>query len=87
MSVYDTGVDTSPYTDQGCYLAPACLSCPFPQCRHDDPRQMRRLANQQRAMLVRALRAQGLPVLEIAARLQVGRKTVWRAGKEGEAER
>ena len=25
------------YSDEGCSLAPSCLSCPFVRCRHDYP--------------------------------------------------
>ena len=25
------------YRDEGCELAPECLACPLPRCRHDDP--------------------------------------------------
>ena len=25
------------YTDTGCILAPSCLHCPLPQCKHDLP--------------------------------------------------
>ena len=25
------------YPDRGCWLAPSCLECPLPACRHDLP--------------------------------------------------
>lgn len=66
------------YHDEGCELAPACLSCPFPDCRFDLPRgflTMRVSTNMERSQ---ELRAQGLTVDSVAGQLGVSRRTVQR---------
>lgn len=64
------------YRDEGCELAPHCLSCPLPLCRYD-------LAHKQAGAIIRAnqlrpLLAQGLTKLECAAALGVTPRTVAR---------
>ena len=31
------------YKDKGCSVAPACLECPLPTCRFDDPQTRRKI--------------------------------------------
>lgn len=64
--------------DLGCSLYPSCLTCPRPLCRYDDPMSSRhehRVTNMEEA---HRLRLQGIGATEIANRMGVGRRTVYR---------
>ena len=62
------------YRDTGCELAPACLSCPLPVCKHDyeisEPRALHRM--------VLHWRKRGIPVPEIARTLNTSTRTIHR---------
>ena len=47
------------YRDEGCDLFPACLRCPLPQCRYDEPGRLQREARQGRDREVLRLACQG----------------------------
>ena len=56
------------YPDNGCNLAPACLSCPLPLCKYDD----RAVRDRQ---IVR-LRESGWTFARVAAKFGVSERTV-----------
>jgi hypothetical protein len=67
------------YEDTGCEISPACLSCPLPQCKYDDPvwfQKHRRIARDLK--MWSAIRAEGLSVEEAADRFSVTVRTVFR---------
>ena len=71
------------YRDEGCHLAPRCLSCPLPRCRHDDPDWLGRRARKERDRdIVEAWREERLTPKTLAARFGVTRRTVYRVLKE-----
>ena len=75
------------YRDEGCDLAPQCLSCPLPKCRHDDPGWHRRKARKRRDRdIVEARRAERLKTKALATKFGVSRRTVHRILKEAQAE-
>lgn len=71
---YTTLPEEFPFVDTGCSYAPACLSCPFEECRFDHADPPRR----ERDVKIIALRAQGRKVREIVALLDVPPRTVGR---------
>ena len=66
------------YRDDGCEVAPACLRCPLPQCKYDDPGMLTRARRQQRDAQVNELLSRGIPVAEVASRASVGVRTIAR---------
>ena len=75
------------YRDTGCgYGCVRSLECPFPVCRYDDPDFWRREENLRLAREIKAARAAGRMVREVAAELGISRRTVHRIlEKEAEA--
>ena len=69
------------YKDLGCELAPSCLSCPFPQCRHDLPGGARELVLRQRDEALRARWKEGANADTLATEFGVSRRTVIRVTK------
>ncbi|MDD5509538.1 MAG: helix-turn-helix domain containing protein [Dehalococcoidales bacterium] len=67
------------YHDDGCDLAPSCLSCPFDRCLYDEPggRQCftRKLRDRE---ILRLFAAGNHGVAELAATFAVSRRTVQR---------
>jgi hypothetical protein len=64
------------HADEGCSLAPSCLSCPLPECRYLlKPKQAR--ANLRRTR-IRELFAQGLTVEQAAVELGISSRAVYR---------
>ncbi len=67
------------YRDEGCEIAPACLSCPLPQCKLDEPQAwrngLRRVRDQE---ILRLRRDNGKSVAEIARRFSVSTRTIHR---------
>ena len=79
---YET-TDTIPeffhYEDTGCEVSDACLECPLPQCKFDDPLWFRR--NQQMAkdfQMMYAIQQERLTIEEAAERFSVTIRTVFR---------
>lgn len=70
-----------PYQDDGCELAPRCLSCPLPQCRYDDPDGFVTLRADVRAAKVQNLRREGYPVAGIAEVLDLSVRQVIRLSR------
>ncbi|MCS7206788.1 MAG: helix-turn-helix domain-containing protein [Dehalococcoidia bacterium] len=72
-----------PYRDEGCEVSPACLQCPLPQCKYDDPEGYRRWLAQQREARDRQIwevrQREGLTVPQLAQRFGVSQRTVFRA--------
>ena len=74
------------YRDEGCEVAPECLACPLPRCRHDDPRGQRREAKDKRNRdLLAVRRDEGLGVQALAKRFGLSRSMVHRILKENHA--
>lgn len=67
-----------PYRDDGCHLFAHCLDCKLPACIYEDPHQFQRAAREERRREVAALAERGIQCIEIARRLQIGRRTVFR---------
>lgn len=66
------------YRDEGCDLYPACLTCPLPRCRYDDPWLLRRERNRARDReLVRLYRGGAHPD-RLARQFGVSRRSVYR---------
>ncbi len=67
------------YADTGCEVSGACLSCPLPQCKFDDPAWYREFRRQTRDLeYFLAQKLEGLSVFEIARRCRVSPRTVHR---------
>ena len=67
------------YTDEGCELHPACLTCPAPECRYVRPGGIRALRNAHRdPAIVQDYRELRLPAHVIAWRHGVSQRTVFR---------
>ena len=67
------------YVDSGCDVHPSCLTCPLVRCRYDEPGGTRRLLSEGRERRIVSLRRSGHGIADIAARLGVSRRTVFRA--------
>ena len=53
------------FKDDGCELAPSCLSCPLEFCKYDDPYQTERVVYSDRRLKILALKAKGLTTTSI----------------------
>ena len=74
------------YRDEGCEVAPECLACPLPRCRHDNPGWLRREAKDKRNRdLLAVRREEGLGVVALANRFGLSRSMVHRILKENHA--
>jgi hypothetical protein len=82
MTIRKLRIDALPenysYRDDGCDIHPACLTCPLPQCRYDNPRGARGMFNEVRDVEIVRLRRKGLSINEIASRYDISRRTVFR---------
>jgi len=68
------------YHDDGCELAPSCLSCPFDRCLYDEPGGRQRFTRKLRDReILRLFTAGNHGVTELAAIFAVSRRTVQRA--------
>ena len=74
MTITELNALIDHHPDTGCDLAPSCLSCPFVRCRYDGPN----VVSQHRASLVEQLRDTGLTPAEIAARVGLTPRSVFR---------
>lgn len=79
---YALNIDVRPeemaYRDDGCDVAPACLRCPLPACKYDDPYLLRRGKKLRRDLTVMAARSEGLTVAKLAERFNVAERTIYR---------
>lgn len=67
------------YRDDGCDIHPACLTCPLPRCRYDEPYDPHGEERRERnAAIWRAYREDGLNVAGLVDRFGVSRRTVHR---------
>jgi len=76
-------IDTVPefchYEDTGCEVSTACLDCPLPRCKFDDPawyQRNRRLARDFRVMYT--IQQESLSMEEAAERFSVTVRTIFR---------
>ena len=68
------------YRDDGCDLAPACLRCPLPRCKYDDPGWRRREVRDDRdRQILLVMRRESLTVPQLSSRFGVSQRTVFRA--------
>ena len=76
--------EQSVYRDDGCVHHPACLTCPFPRCVHDDPVAFAALLRNDagQAAEVRRLRGEGASPPRIAAEMGVSERQVFRLAKK-----
>ncbi len=58
--------------DRGCEVAPKCLECPLPQCKHDDPLgYVRQLRLDKDARMLEEIEQRGLSVDEAAQAFRI----------------
>lgn len=67
------------YRDTGCSVSPSCLNCPLEQCRYDVPNGLITLKRYARDAEAVQLMQSGLTIEEIADRMHLTQRTVWRA--------
>lgn len=71
--------ETTVYRDTGCDLHPACLTCPLPRCKYDDPGWMQREERDARDTEVLRLRVgRSRSVQELALQFGLSTRTVHR---------
>ncbi len=82
----DSLPEGSIYRDEGCSIAPECLKCPLPQCRHEG---FGLVATQRSArdLEIREMRLAGFRVNYIAQHFQINTRTVYRATHGQESSR
>jgi hypothetical protein len=79
VNVLDTIPEMTRYRDDGCDIHPACLTCPLPRCRYDEPYDP--LENQRRERNLAIWRAyceDRLSVADLVVRFGVSRRTIHR---------
>ncbi len=64
------------YVDDGCHVAPHCLSCPLAVCIHDSPVRSQNVTK--RLDEINSLLSEGLSVRAVALRLSVSARTIHR---------
>lgn len=72
----DRSSETSHWKDDGCEIAPHCLSCPLPACRYDLP--PKRAGALMREAQLRELLNAGHSACEAALMMGVSRRTIFR---------
>ena len=73
-------LDHDSYQDTGCEVAPACLQCPLPQCKYDIPHSgYPTHLRTARDKTIAALLQEGLSVEDIANRLDLTVRTIFRS--------
>lgn len=71
--------DRMAFPDTGCELAPSCLRCPLPRCKHDAPGGARRLATDARDREIVLLRTRyRAPVHMLAQTYGLSRRSIFR---------
>lgn len=67
------------YLDTGCEVSPACLSCPLPECKHDNPVAHAAYMQQQRDIeMVAEIERDGLSGVQAGLRFGITSRTVFR---------
>lgn len=66
------------YTDTGCEVSASCLKCPLAVCRYDVVGGIRSIRSEGRGGEIGSLLDEGLSFNEIAARLHVSARTIYR---------
>jgi methylphosphotriester-DNA--protein-cysteine methyltransferase len=75
----ERALDPEVYRDTGCAVHSACLSCPLPRCRYDEPGWLQREERSARDAEVLTIRAhQALTVEQLASRFNLSQRTVHR---------
>jgi len=73
------------YPDVGCELAPKCLECPMPRCKHDvEKGHGFVLYHPERDAEIMALKSGGKKVTEIAKLMHIGRDMVYKILRKSE---
>lgn len=68
------------YSDTGCAVAPACLECPLPTCKFDDPAAtVARRVTAQHEAIVRLYKSTDWSKIELAKFFGVSKRTIYRA--------
>jgi len=75
---YDLLPEHIHYRDEGCDLFPACLRCPLPTCRYDEPGRLQREARQGRDREVLRRFASGASPRELASAFGMSVRTIYR---------
>jgi hypothetical protein len=71
--------DRMPFPDTGCELAPSCLHCPLPRCKHDEPGGARKLTMSARDREIVLLRTKyRAPIRMLAKTYGLSRRSVFR---------
>ncbi len=79
VNLLDSVPELTRYRDDGCDIHPACLTCPLPRCRYDEPYDPHAGERRERnAAIWRAYREDGLSVAGLVERFGVSRRTVHR---------
>lgn len=77
------------YRDTGCWVHPACLSCPLPRCIEDEDEPtlaaLRRDARNQD--MIQAVESSTLPAAALAQHFGVSKRTIHRVLQQKRAER
>lgn len=82
----DNLYDQFPYRDTGCDLHPACLTCPLPRCRYDEPIWRGQDERGERdSEIVRMRTKQALSIQQLAVEFGVSTRTVHRILRKGKA--
>lgn len=66
-------------SDNGCAIAPSCITCPLPQCRYDVPSGLTRIKRMAVDEQVTELRRNGQSVRDISERVGIAVRTVQRS--------
>ena len=78
--------DRMPFPDTGCELAPSCLHCPLPRCKHDEPGGARKLTMSARDREIVLLRTRyRAPIRMLAKTYGLSRRSVFRILAAGTA--
>ena len=78
-SIIDLLPEESYYPDLGCDLFPACLSCPLPRCRYDEPLALKYASKRRRDKeIIRLKSEEGMTIKQLASTFGVSRRTIHR---------
>lgn len=79
MPRWDSLPENKVYADDGCDMAPACLTCPLPRCKYDmAPGALIALRKGDRNARVRGMQGAGYSAEAIAAELGMSARNVHR---------